>query len=159
MTQYCLTSHRYHNSTQIPCDSTVPGTVAGAQDTEVTPTGCAWGIFWTSHPPPSARWLKIEIAPSEAPQAKMRPYSWGAQLMLFTDPSCSANTWAWTNPEQESENNPESKDMLRKYLALDVDIPQSNSQKIGERGSTCSANTRCLRSSACTRRLLYIAEA
>lgn len=68
-----------------------PGALAGAQETDVTPTGWACSILAFSHDP-STFWVKTEIVPSDDPQARHSPNSCGAQQMLFTDDSCSWNT-------------------------------------------------------------------
>lgn len=78
-----------------------PGALAGAHDTEVTPTGWACSILVFSHDP-SAMCVRTEIVPSDDPHAKHSPNSWGAQQMLFTDDSCSWNTCSHTNTLHQS---------------------------------------------------------
>eukprot|EP00850_Spirogloea_muscicola_P022005 SM000272S10272 [mRNA] locus=s272:46412:52119:+ [translate_table: standard] len=60
-----------------------PGAAAGAQDTEVTPTGCAWEILARSQPP-SGWAVSTEMEPSDEAAARHRPSSGGAQSMPFT---------------------------------------------------------------------------
>ncbi len=68
-----------------------PGAAAGAQETDVTPTGCAGSILAFSHAP-SAFCVRTEMVPSDEPHARHNPNSCGAQHMLFTEESCSWKT-------------------------------------------------------------------
>jgi hypothetical protein len=68
-----------------------PGAAAGAQETDVTPTGWAGSIFAFSHAP-STFCVKTEMVPSDDPHARHNPNSAGAQHMLFTEESCSWKT-------------------------------------------------------------------
>jgi hypothetical protein len=68
-----------------------PGAAAGAQETDMTPTGWAGLIFAFSHAP-STFCVKTEMVPSDDPHARHNPNSAGAQHMLFTEESCSWKT-------------------------------------------------------------------
>lgn len=56
-------------------------------ETALHPMVCAFGIFLHSQVLNSVLQVKMEIDPSELPQASMRPYWYGAQAMEFTEES------------------------------------------------------------------------
>mmetsp|Transcript_8395 Transcript_8395/g.14453 ORF Transcript_8395/g.14453 Transcript_8395/m.14453 type:complete len:207 (+) Transcript_8395:540-1160(+) len=66
-----------------------PGWLAGAQETDVQPIGCARSrpFLLASHPVPGTCWI-IEIDPSDDPHASCRPSSCGANEMELIEDSC-----------------------------------------------------------------------
>ena len=66
-------------------DTRLPGAADGAQDTLLTPRPCALGNSCVCQLLSAGLKERTETEPSEEPERRWRPSSWGAKAMRFTE--------------------------------------------------------------------------